>query len=97
MESTENRTPMLVISHSSVTFGEATERYCDQLWVHSKDALALLLERTTGRLSYDDALRLLAKHCDIVDEIFTASNGVIIVLKPNKIIRSTPLRVATDD
>ena len=73
-----NRTPMLVIPHSSVTFGEATERYFDQLWVHSKHALALLLERTTGRLSYDDALRLLAKHCDIVDEIFTASNGVVI-------------------
>jgi hypothetical protein len=33
-----------------------------QLWVRSKDALALLLERTIGRLSYDDALRLLAKH-----------------------------------
>ena len=51
-----NRTPMLVIPHSSVTFGEATERYFDQLWVHSKHVLALLLERTTGRLSYDDAL-----------------------------------------
>ncbi len=69
---------MLVIPRSSVTFGEATERYFDQLWVRSKDALALLLERTTGRLSYDDELRLIAKRCDIVDEIFTAPNGVVI-------------------
>jgi hypothetical protein len=46
--------------------------------VRGYDELQRRLAGKPPNSSYDDVLRLLAKHCDIVDEIFTAPNGVVI-------------------
>jgi prevent-host-death family protein len=46
--------------------------------IETYDELQRRLAGKPPSSSYDDVLRLLAKHCDIVDEIFTAPNGVVI-------------------